>query len=133
MKLNTRRDLIGLGIILASVGAYALVAWSVECNRLTPPATATTLSAFAVSMPAPKHLAAVDDAGETKVVWVGDYAKSMFIPTSGPACYVFDSNGILINWDLETGHGKATDRLLQQADRAEPMTVQEAIDFISGL
>jgi len=72
-------------------------------------------------------------AGATKVVWVGDLAKSTFIPTSGPACYVFDSNGILIQWDLETGHGRAMDRFHQQAWQAEPMTVQEAIDFIGGL
>jgi len=131
MKLYTRSDLVTVGV-LASVGVIALVRWSAECNRLTPPPSVTTLAAFADCMPAPQHLAVINDTGAAKVIWVGDVAKSMFIPTSGPACYVFDAKGNLIQWELETGHGEATDRLLHHAYQEKPMTVQEAKDFFSG-
>jgi hypothetical protein len=131
MKLYTRSDLIGLGI-LAIIGVTTLVANAVERNRLTPQATATSLSAFAASLPAPQQLAVVNDSGETKVVWVGDNANWTFFPTSGPACYVFDSSGTLIQWELETGHGRVTDRLVRLAWHADSLTVQDAIDFTGG-
>ncbi len=125
-----RKTLIELGFV-GGVGITAFVAWiavaSAQRGRLTPPPTATTLEAFAESMPAPQRLAAINDGGTTKIVWIGDTAMWSF--PSGPACYVFDSKGMLTQWDLETGDGQPTTRLLQRVWQAKSLTVQEAIDF----
>ena len=130
-----RRKVIEFGIVIGCL-IIPLVAWilisSAERSRLTPPPTATTLQEFADCMPAPQHLAAINDAGDTRIIWIGHTA--MWSLAMGPPCYVFDSKGTLIQWDWKTGEGDwlETTRFVAPGWQAKPMSVQEAIDSVGG-
>lgn len=114
------------------VGAVLFGAWMFVAARdmqsLAPPPNTNTLATFAERMPAPQRVAQIDDAGVTKIVWVGDTA--MWAIPSGPSCYVFDSSGKLIEWNASTGDGEPTTRYLQPTWDAEPLTVEQAITLV---
>lgn len=128
-----RKTLIELSAVTLLV-IVALFAWgriaSAERARLTPPPTATTLQAFAEVMPSPKRLALITDSGETKLVWVGDVA--LWSLPSGPACYVFNSSGKLVQWNLTTGDGEPTTELLYASYDCDELTIAEAFEFVGA-
>jgi len=97
-------------------------------QSLAPPPTVKTLASFAEQMPAPKHVAQIDDAGVPNIVWVGDTAMWAF--PSGPSCYIFDASGKLIEWNASTGDGESTTRYLQPAWDSVPLTVEQAIALV---
>jgi len=113
---------------------FVVFAWiflaSAELKRLTPPETATNIRSFAECMPKPQRVARINDAGKTRIVWIGDTA-SWALP-SGPSCYIFDASGKLIEWNATTGDGEPTTRYLQQAYQSPPMTVQDASGYGTG-
>jgi len=115
-----------------AIGAALLGSWIFVAARdmqsLAPPPNGKTLATFAERMPAPKRVAQIDDAGVTRIVWVGDTA--MWALPSGPSCYVFDASGKLIEWDASTGDGEPTTRYLQPAWNSEPLTVEQAITLV---
>lgn len=123
---------IEFGIIVGVV-IIGIVVWisaaSAERSRLTPPSTATTLEKFAECMPPPQHLAIIDVDGVSKFIWIGEVAK-WSLP-SGPGCYVFDSDGSLVQWDLETGDGQKSTRFLHPAWQAKSIRVDEALVLIA--
>ena len=128
MKYKTHIEISMTSVLLVGVlGAWYLIA-SAERSRLTPP-TDATLTTFADAMPPPQRLASISDAGETRIVWVGELSRWSF--PSGPACYVFDSTGQLIQWDYETLDGQATSKFLQRAWDADQLTIEGAIDLAS--
>jgi len=125
-----RRTILEL-VVITVVPCVGLFVWnriaSAERMRLVPPASATTLKAFSEQMPPPKRLAKIDENGSTKIVWTGDAA--LFSLVSGPACYVFDERGNLIQWDLSTGDGEPTTPLLYKTFKQPEMTLNEALAF----
>ena len=116
-----------IGICVALIAVLIFVG-ARDMQSLAPPPNATTLTTFADLMPEPTRLAQIEDAGETKIVWVGDTAMWAF--PSGPSCYIFDSNGKLIEWDASTGDGEPTTRYLQPAWNSEPLTIDQALALV---
>ncbi len=113
-----------IGVLFAIFVFWLFVAER-DMRLLAPPPSATNLETFAVEMPEPTRLSRIDDAGATKIIWIGDTAY-WAIP-SGPSCYVFDTNGHLIEWNPTTGDKEPTTRYLRAAWNAEPLTVDQAI------
>jgi hypothetical protein len=132
MKLK-RRDIVEL-VVMAVATLAGLFVWnrlaSAERMRLVPPPGATTLKAFAEQMPPPKRLTKIDDNGSTKIVWMGDSASLSLV--SGPACYIFDEHGKLIQWNLSTGDGEPTSRLLSKTFQQPEMSLEEGLKFVNG-
>lgn len=125
MKLQKFLILAGTAILAGVIWVWLAVA---EQKRLSPPQAVNTLLKFADAMPSPRRLAIVEEAGEKRVVWIGE-SGHWSLP-SGPACYVFDGSGKLLEWNTETGDGQPTTRFLQPAWNAKQLTVMEAIESI---
>jgi hypothetical protein len=68
--------------------------------------------------------------GATRIVWIGETA--LWALSSGPACYVFDAAGTLVEWNVSTGDGEPTTRFLRPAFHAESLTVQEALEMVNA-
>lgn len=130
MEKKSLRQRILVNGFLVAVPVVWIFAASSQLSALTPPADVTSLQAFSEHMPAPRHLAKIDDGGETKIVWVGDTA--LWALPSGPACYVFDGQGNLTEWDTTTGDGQATTRYLEPAWKSELLTVRQALDITTS-
>lgn len=126
MKTKLRKLLVYFGAILFGIVVWLLVA-TAEKKRLRPPEGVATLAGFADAMPPPTRLAIIEDDGTQYVIWIGDIAH-WSLP-SGPACYVFDRSGKLVEWDTETGDGQSTTRFLRRAWDAKELSVEEAIIF----
>lgn len=124
MQMTLRKLLIYCGLILFGIIGWGFVA-SEEKRRLRPPPGVTTLAKFASVMPQPTHLSIVEDGGSEYVIWIGGLAH-WSLP-SGPACYVFDRSGNLVEWNTETGDGQPTTRFLRRAWDAKQYTIEEAI------
>ena len=127
MKLKLRKFLILSGTAIFTMVIWSLIAVA-ERRRLSPPPAVNTLAEFADAMPSPRRLVIVEEAGEKRVVWIGE-SGHWSLP-SGPACYVFDGFGRLVEWNSETGDGQPTTRFLQPAWNAKQLTVKEAIESI---
>lgn len=127
MSRKTLRELaVTIALILAAFLVWAKIA-AAERSRLKPPKSAT-LQSFAASMPPPKRLAIVEESGSAKIVWVGETALVSL--ASGPACYVFDAQGKLIQWNVTTGDGEPTTKILVQAYQQPSLTLEEALSFV---
>jgi hypothetical protein len=110
--------------------ATAFALWCLDMvldNRsMSPPPGADTLTEFAARMPPPTHLTAIEEAGETRILWVGRYAYSRF--DSGPSYYLFDASGKLIEWrvsgdrDAFSRHGGANYTRMLTVDEAIRLT-----------
>lgn len=91
-------DALLVGTAWFLVPVVTILVWAevaaTERARLTPKSNDMTLMEFAASMQPPQGLAVVDDDGSSKIVWVGETA--MWSLPSGPACYVFDAKGRLV-------------------------------------
>ena len=125
----TKSCLQAFGVLAALFVLWLFVA-AREMQSFAPPPNAKSLSAFADVMPEPTRLVQINDGGTTKFIWVGDTA--IWALPSGPSCYVFDSDGKLVEWDASTGDGERTTRYLQLAWDGNPLTVEHAISLASG-
>jgi hypothetical protein len=119
-----------LAALAVTVLLWACVAAD-ERARLTPKSNDISLRGFAASMSPPHALAVVEDAASSKIVWVGETA--MWSLPSGPACYVFDSKGTLVEWDVSTGDGEPTTRFMRRAFDGKQLTVDEALEFVDAV
>jgi hypothetical protein len=92
--------------------------------HLSPPDGATNFVEFAERMPPATRLYFADVNGVTFIVWIGEDSRYP-VPSSGPACYVFDSYGQLYDWCDETGDGHPVDRFYRLRRNAQPRTLEE--------
>ncbi|HTU27044.1 MAG TPA: hypothetical protein VMF30_16675 [Pirellulales bacterium] len=92
---------------------------------LTPPSPHCTLAELAGCVPAPVRLAFVTGQGATRLVWIGSIPR--FAVRSGPPCYVFDTQGRLIDWRAETGEGWSLDPLRIAAYDEPAISLDEAL------
>src|SRR5262249_40901002 len=112
------RMLIRFGKACAWVASLALILFLYvlevrrEDQRLAPPAGVTDFMAFSKRMSLPKRLAVVEHGGSEYIVWHGELAGPLAIP-SGQSCYLFKGTGELIDWQPETGEGGRIDQFLQ--------------------
>ena len=83
------------GLIFALYEAWA---W----QQVKPASPNMTITEFSSQMPSPQKLAIVEHDGVRYIVWIGRYPRSI-VPASGPPCYVFDADGKLVDWSLDTG------------------------------
>ena len=85
---------------------------------------------FARQMPPPTCLYLAEADGRTHIVWIGGESRGP-IPSSGPACYFFDSTGKMVDWRDETGEGHPIDRFFDQRPDVDQMTLDDAFGFIA--
>ncbi len=64
--------------------------------------------------------------GREYLVWFGEKSGPIDIP-SGPSCYLFDADGKLLDWQLETGDGGRVEKFLQSSTKVRELTVEEAV------
>lgn len=128
MKAYRRTDLILIAGLALGAVAWLGAAFA-EVRSLRPPAGVTDLVSFAEQMPTPQHLAVIGGPDDPVIVWIGDTALSAL--PSGPACYVFDRSGKLIDWGWETGEGHPIDQQASQALQADPVLLQDALSLTS--
>lgn len=100
-----------------------------ERARLAPPAGVKDLAAFSTSVSPPRRLTVVQHDGGEYIVWYGELSGPLDKP-SGPSCYLFDSDGTLIDWQPETGEGARIDRFLESSSKGREITVQEALKMV---
>jgi hypothetical protein len=125
-RIRLRNFVLLVGILSLAMVFWVLLA-ATEIKRLSPPPGVNTLIEFAAVMPPPRRLAMVNVAKEERIVWIGE-SGTWSLP-SGPACYVFDRSGRLLEWSAETGDGQRTTRVVRLAWDADQLTVKEAIDL----
>jgi hypothetical protein len=125
---RSRRSIIRgvLSCILVTIVCLGLWAWVIklEMDAMSPPPNVKTFEEFAAVMPPPTWLAAVTHGNELSIVWRGDRCGPVFVP-SGPACYLFDSRGTLLQWSPDTGDGSALDDFALEAARRPNQTVDD--------
>jgi hypothetical protein len=96
-------------------------------RHIAPPSPKCTLFELSKKVPRPVRIAIVTRLGSERLVWVGP------IPTltirSGPPCYIFDRNGILVDWCPETGEGWRSDDLKIAAFREKALSLDEAFHW----
>ena len=119
------RDL-AIATVVVLVTLFFFLRWEMEAVR--PPSGVNRLSNFAARMPTPQRIAVVQDSGDDLIVWIGSKDSLVFL-ASGPPCYVFDRRGELVRWVPETGEGGDVDALCSRAWRAEPISLESALEF----
>jgi len=119
--------------ILVPTVCLGLWAWVIklEMDAMSPPPNVKTFEEFATVMPPPARLALVRHGTEFFVVWVGDYCGPVFVP-SGPACYLFDSSGTLLQWTPDTGDGSALDDFATEAGWRPNQTIEDIRSLLLG-
>ena len=130
-KMKSRHPsqfLIVAVLALAGVGIYC-VAVIFESSRLAPPTGCATLECFMQNMPPAVHLSKITWNGQSRIVWIGDRMRGLSLP-SGPACYVFDQNGQLIDWSPETGEGGVLDEISSIARGSPNVGIKQLIPMI---
>lgn len=107
---------------------FIYVGWDVYLlSNAAPPHPNCSLTEFSTTMPPPKRLLVVDYDDEPCLVWIAELPASTV--QSGPTYYLFDSEGILIDWVAESGEGAELDDVLAQAyETGESITLDEASD-----
>ena len=111
------------------VGSFLIyVGWDVYLlSNAAPPHPNCSLTEFSTTMPPPKRLLVVDYKDKQSLVWIAE--RHPVIVRSGPTYYLFDSEGVLIDWVAESGEGAELDDVLAQAyETGEPITLDEASD-----
>ena len=122
-----------LSFILVTAVCVALWAWviKIEMDAMAPPPNVKTFEQFAAVMPLPTRLAVVSHGNELFIVWVDGYCGPVFVP-SGPACYLFDSSGTLLQWTADTGDGSALDEYVRDAGWCPNQTVDDIRSLLRG-
>ena len=131
---DRRRSHLAETIQLALIPVL-LVAYLFECSRersqLAPPQGIDTLAAFAESMPPPQGLRLVEDGGRELIVWTGELSGPIDI-VSGRSCYLFETNGQLIDWQPETGDGGPVYDIVRSSVTKKELTLENALNMADG-
>jgi hypothetical protein len=116
--------------LLFSIFVTAILTWFswdlYAYGLAAPPHPECSISEFAETMPPPQHLSVMNVDGQLRLVWIGELPS--FTIRSGPPCYVFATDGTLIDWTAETGEGSELDTIVLQAFHAPAVTVEDAIE-----
>ena len=100
----------------ALIVALAVVFTPIEIillNRGVPPAKVRTFDAFLAWRPDATRFV-VTDAKPPQLIALG---RLEGLVVSGPAAYVFDEQGRLTDWELETGEGGPVTQILEEAGK----------------
>lgn len=118
-------ETITMATLLLLIAGYL---WESRREKLAlmPPPGVETITDFAARMPAPRRLELVQQGGRDYLVWFGETSGPIDIP-SGPSCYLFDADGKLLDWQLETGDGGRVEKFLQSSTKVRELTVEEAV------
>jgi hypothetical protein len=81
-------------------------------------------------MPSPRDLRDVQTEGRQLIAWFGDLSGPLDLP-SGPSCYIFDTTGKLVDWQVETGDGGPVENLLQASAQERSITLAEALQILA--
>ncbi|MFO0547771.1 MAG: hypothetical protein U0271_05245 [Polyangiaceae bacterium] len=115
-------------VAAALVAIFALVvATKVRATRGLAP-TSRHLEAFVSTMPDDARLALFERGGDKQIVCIGPRAPLYTFP-SGPAAYVFDETGALVDWTADLGDSPDRFTDLQTA-RGTPLTRDEALALV---
>jgi|SRR5579872_5326489 len=125
LRPHSRRSWCFAFATLILVVCYVTMEWY-GYRRVRPPNNAQNLRDFAKIMPTPKRIAVVREGSLDRIVWIAPAWPGPLI-TSGPPCYVFDDGGRLLNWAPETGDGSTVDSICSQAQRAESISLDDAM------
>lgn len=118
-----RRKAIAIGVGLIIVVYLAEVRR--EYRGLSPHGHFELMD-FANAMPPSKHVSVVRMDGCCFVVWIGERAGPLAVP-SGSSCYIFDETGRLKMWCPDTGDGGPCDAFAVAALREPKTTVAKAL------
>ncbi len=119
-----------LGVLaVLFLGWLAVDVW---CGwAVSPPKGVTHLSDFAKHMKPPRKLSRIQFDGQELIVWEGQL-KPFPAVSSGPACYVFDLRGNLLEWSSETGEGGRVSEILAATRSAKGMALEEVIASLAA-
>ncbi|MDZ4687189.1 MAG: hypothetical protein SH850_19095 [Planctomycetaceae bacterium] len=120
-------ETVFLTIVLVVIGGY-LYEVHREKSRLAPPKGVTTLSGFVDAMPSPRRLNLVHKDSRDYIVWTGDSSGPWDVP-SGPACYLFDHTGKLVDWQPVTGDGGRVEEFIATATKHGEVSLDQAIEL----
>ncbi len=113
-------------VMLLMIGTAEAMVIKNQYKGLQPPQDAKRLEDFQ-SMPKPQRLALVKKSTESYYVWVGETASSYCLP-SGPACYLFDVDGRLVDWTPDSGDASPQMKeLCSLAWENTPISLVEAV------
>ena len=98
---NLVRHWSTLLVVVVLVGSYMAFCFY-ERNRVTPPDEACSWETFLASMPPPRE-AWVFHVGGRQYVEVRGPMPSQWTFPSGPPSYVFNQDGILVDWAYDRG------------------------------
>jgi len=117
-------------VCLFGVGMGALLVLRVSSHyHLKPPDGILDPRYFATRMPAAQQVYLARKGTEEYIVWIGESGRPP-IPSSGPACYMFDRMGKLVDWCDETNEGDPVDEFYHQRAYAQKMTLDEALALV---
>lgn len=126
-RTHRKETLVLVGVLAAGCG------WAAEHSReiksLAPPSGVTTFEPFVAAMPAPSFIRSFRREGRIYVAWYGDFAGPIAFP-SGPACYLFDDRGTLVDWQPETGDGGHVEHFLESALDRHTITMEQAQEIV---
>jgi hypothetical protein len=131
MAFRTKKHQISMWLYKAVGGALLAAAMAFLANdylatrRSRPPSRNCTLVELVERVPAPFRLAIVARSGEERLVWIGTIPR--FTVRSGPPCYIFDRNGLMVDWCPEAGEGWSSDYLEVAAFHEDPIPLSEAL------
>ncbi len=119
---------------LLGVFAVLLVGWIAADLRsgfaVAPPQGVTHITVFAQQMKPPRRLARTQFESAEVIVWEGQLKPFPSVP-SGPACYVFDRRGNLLEWSSETGEGGRVSEILAASRFAHDTSLSEVITSLT--
>ena len=117
-------------VCLIGAGIVALLVMRICCfGHLRPPEGVLDFPDFATRMPPADQLYLARKGAEEYIVWIGKRGRPP-LAASGPACYVFDRRGELVDWCDETDEGHPVDEFYHQRRYAQKMTLNEVLTFV---
>ena len=101
-----------VAIFLVLAMGYLAVEFALR-GRGVPPANVRTLAAFFAWRPEATRFFVT----KTKPQQLLALGRLEGLVVSGPAAYVFDEQGRLTDWELETGEGGSVTKLMEEAEK----------------
>jgi hypothetical protein len=112
------------GIAVLLLGYVALIRFDIWSTN--PGKNGRTLDGFLASMPKPQKVELINTATQSFVFVTGVYPRFWWITVpSGPPCYVFATNGVLIEWTSDIGDDDAFMKRWPFSLPRQPMKVDE--------
>ena len=122
------RLLLRLAAVLILLGLYfAVVLW--YSHTLVPPKTVDTVEEFLSWRPSTDQFRIHKHENETFVEAVGSRSRLL---ASGPSGYVFDQDGAMVDWTIDTGESVDFQRRWRDCWDSERVSREQAMEVLDS-